>query len=34
MLVGYMKKIECLNTGVNSPIGVLNVVALHEPLYK
>ena len=34
MLVGYMKKIECLNSSVNSSVGVLNVVALHEPLYK
>ena len=34
MLAGYMYKIECLNSGVHSPVGVLNVVALHEPLYK
>ena len=34
MLVGYMLKIECLNSGVNIPVGVLNVVALHGPLYK
>ena len=33
MLVGYMSKIECLISGVNSPVGVLNVVALQESLY-
>ena len=25
---------KCLYSGVNSPVGVLNVVGIHEPLYK
>ena len=25
---------KCLYSGVNSPVGALNVVGIHEPLYE
>ena len=34
MLVVYIYKIECLYSDVNSPVGVLIVVGIHEPLHE
>ena len=34
VLVIYIQKIECPYSGVNSPVGVLNLVGKHEPLHE
>ena len=34
VLVVYIQKITYLYSGVNSPVGVLNVVGIQEPLHE